>query len=157
MKKRSKYKPKPIRVDVMSYVKLGFSLADEQPASVDLRIKYHESMRSIVYGDGDRGDVDVLVNAINMAQAFCKIRPGLGAEFKQDIDAAHDALLVMAKRGVKFGHFAFTGPELQTMNYFMQIHDAQLSAATVGEVEQGCAIVRKVLASGKATRIHANA
>lgn len=157
MRKRSRYKPKPVRIDVMHYVKTGFSLAADLPESVDLRIKYHDAMRNVVYGKANRDDVDVLVNAINMAQAFCKIRPGLGAEFKADIDAAHDALLVMAKRGLKFGRFAFTGQELQAMNYFMEIHDTQLQAATVAEVEQGCAIVRKVIASGGASKIYAEA
>jgi hypothetical protein len=42
----------------------------------------------------------------------------------------------MALRGLETGRFVFRGPEMQSVNLAMEVHDAQLEASSVKELEQ---------------------
>jgi len=64
MRKRSKYKPKGVRLDVMSWVRAGFEVLDSR--GLTLKIKNHAAMASIVKGTGTIADVDILITAMNI-------------------------------------------------------------------------------------------
>lgn len=154
MRKRSSYRPKGVRLDNMHWVMSGFKkLTDLPEQNVILRIKNHEALRSMVAGTGASADVHVLINALNMTEALAVVRDELGADWKAEIRAGQDALHTMALRGAAKGRFLFTGPELNAINQAMEIHDAQLDAATVAELERAMDVINRVLASGKAHRI----
>lgn len=148
MRKRSKYRPKGVRIDNMTWLLDGMKPMSAIPASLDLKIKNHAAMTSVVKGTGTRHDVDVLIGAFNMAEALTRI--GHGKEYSSEIRAGQDALYQMSRRGVEKGRFLFTGPELQAANVCMEVHDAQLEVVTVADIEKGLDIVAKEIASRRA-------
>ena len=142
MKKKSKYKPRGVRLDNMSWIIAGMKKVGSLPtAGIALKLKNHEALESILRGQGTKHDVDVLINAVNMAEALIRIRDDLGADWATEIKAAQDAIYTMGKRGVERGSFAFTGPEMTALKLVMDVHDAQLDDCTVKEMERALEIV----------------
>jgi hypothetical protein len=142
MKKKSKYKPRGVRLDNMSWIIAGMKKVGSLPtAGIALKLKNHEALESILRGQGTKHDVDVLINAVNMAEALIRIRDDLGADWATEIKAAQDAIYTMGKRGVERGSFAFTGPEMTSLKLVMDVHDAQLDDCTVKEMERALEIV----------------
>jgi hypothetical protein len=142
MKKKSKYKPRGVRADNMSWIIAGMKKVGTLPtAGVALKLKNHEALDSILKGQGTKEHVDVIINAVNMAEAMVRIRDDLGADWATEIRAAQDAIYTMGKRGVEKGRFAFTGPEMTAVKLVMDVHDAQLDDCTVKEMERALEIV----------------
>jgi hypothetical protein len=69
----------------------------------------------------------------------------IGDDWKDEIRAAQDALLAMGRRGVETGKFILRGPELTSFNLAMEIHDAQLDACTVAELEKAMDVVEAIV------------
>jgi hypothetical protein len=59
----------------------------------------------------------------------------------------------MGRRGVETGKFILRGPELTSFNLAMEIHDAQLDACTVAELERAIEFVEKVVKNKQARPI----
>jgi len=142
MRKKSKYKPRQVRTDNLNWILTGMKKVGTLPtAGIALKLKNHEALESILRGQGTKHDVDVLINAVNMAEALIRIRDDLGADWATEIKAAQDAIYTMGKRGVERGSFAFTGPEMTALKLVMDVHDAQLDDCTVKELEIALQIV----------------
>ena len=153
MRKRSKYRPRQIFSDPVAWVINGFKPMSESGEAVSLKIKNHLALSDITQGQGDKNKVDVLIAAMNMAEALHIVNPQLGKEYAPEIKAAQDAIYMMAKRGVAKGRFVFTGPEMQAMNTGMEVHDAQLDACTIGELEQAIKYVYEAIKHRRARAI----
>ena len=152
MRKKSKYKPKGVRVDNLAWVLQGFKkLPELEHTNIVVRAKNHGAMKSMVDGTGTRDDCDIIIGALNMCEAMMSL--GFGTDWRDEIHEGHAALLSMARRGHKTGRFLFTGPELTAVNLAMAVHDAQLDEATVIDLEKGLDIVNKIIANRTATRI----
>ena len=152
MRKRSKYRPKGVIQDTVSHVLGGFRLVQHTPHAVTLKIKNHQAMASMVAGTGNRDDIDILIAAMNVAEALA-ITAELGDGYRAEITAAQDALLAMSRRGLERNRFLFTGPELNAMNMGMEVHDAQLDACTVGQLEKALDFVAREIRAKRARAI----
>jgi hypothetical protein len=141
MRKKSKYKPKGVRVDAVNWVLAGLKPFSSVSVSTDLRIKNHDAMDTLRRGDATKADIDVLIGAFNMAEAYMRLRPELGADWADEIKAGLDALHAVGKRGVESGRFILKADELVAMNLVMEIHDAQLDNTTVNDMEKAMDIV----------------
>ncbi len=149
MRKRSAYRPKGVILDVMGWLKQGMvPLRQTGDAALTLKIKNHLAMEELRLGRGGYDDVDVVIAALNMTEALSRLR--IGNQFASAICAGQDALLTMAQRGLKLDRFVFTGPELAAVNLAMAVHDAQLDACTVAELEKALGIVQKEIRAKKA-------
>ena len=154
MRKKSNYKPRGVRYDNMSWVMAGFKKVGALPtAGVALKLKNHEALDSILTGQGTRDHVDILISAVNMSEAFIRVRDELGRDWAKEIKAAQDAIYTMGKRGVEKDRFAFTGPEMNAVKLVMDLHDAQLDDCTVREMEQALFIVEEEIRLKKARPI----
>ena len=154
MRKKSKYKPHGVRLDNMSWIIAGMKKVGTLPtAGVALKLKNHEALDSILMGEGTRDHVDVLIAAVNMAEAMVRLREELGADWKTEIKAAQDALFTMARRGVEKNKFAFTGPEMNAVKLVMDVHDVQLDNCTVKDMEKALFIVEEEIRMKKARPI----
>ena len=153
MRKRSKYKPKGVRLNTMLFVMQGMQKVDQvEGAGLTLKIKNHSALANITQGKGIRHDVDILIAAFNVTEALA-IR-NIGQEYKTEIRAAQDCVLAMSRRGVaKDERFLFTGTEMQAVNLGMEIHDAQLEVCTVRELELALDLVENTIRAGKARAI----
>lgn len=110
--------------------------------SVDLRIKNHAAMDALRRGDATIADIDVLIGAFNMCEAYMRLRPELGADWSDEIRAGLDALHAVGKRGVDSGRFILKAQELTAMNLVLEIHDAQLDNTTIQDMEKAIEIVQ---------------
>ena len=148
MKKRSKYRPRPLILDPMTYVKSGMKKVGSISAGTDLMIKNHSCLDAIRRGDATRDDIDVVIAALNMTEALAEMR--IGDDWKVEIRAAQDALLELGRRGAETGKFILRGPELTIFNTAMELHDAQLDACTVAELERAIDYVTAIVSSKQA-------
>lgn len=153
MRKRSKYRPKGVRLDAVDYVLTSIKpLSTLKGEVATLRIKNHGSLTAICQGRGNRTEIDVLIAALNIAEALAI--QGVGNDYATEIRAGQDALHDMTKRGVDLGdRFIFRGTELQAINLAMEVHDAQLDAITMQQLERAIDYVTRVIRSGKARAI----
>jgi len=134
VRKRSKYRPKGVRLDNMTWVQAGLKKVDAIGAGTTLKIRNHDAMNNLRLGIAARSDIDAIINAMNMAEALCK--RGSGGDWLPEIQDAQDKLLELARRGVANDfRFIVKGEELKALNLGMEVHDAQLEAVTVRELE----------------------
>ena len=143
MKKRSKYKPKGVRVDAVNWVLAGLKPFSTIAVGTDLRIKNHAAMDALRRGDATKADIDILISAFNMTEAYARLRPELGADWQDEIKAGQDALHAVGSRGAAVSRFILKAQELAAMNLVMEIHDAQLDQTTVRDMELALDIIDK--------------
>jgi hypothetical protein len=154
MRKKSSYKPRPIRADNLNWILAGMKKVGTLPsAGLELKLKNHQALDSILKGEGTRDHMDVLISAVNICEALVRVRDDLGLDWANEIRAAQDALYTMAKRGVEKNRFAFTGPEMTAMKLVMDVHDVQLDNCTVKEMEKALFIVYEEVRLKKARPI----
>jgi hypothetical protein len=110
-------------------------------------------LSDVTKGQGNRDKVDVLIAAMNMAEALYTVNPDLGKQYAEEIKAAQDAIFHMVRRGVEKERFVFTGLEMQAMNTGMEVHDAQLDACTVSELEAAIKYVYETVKHRRARAI----
>lgn len=154
MKKKSKYKPRGVRYDNMSWIIAGMKKVGALPtAGVALKLKNHEALDSILTGQGTSDHIDVIIAAVNMSEALIRIRADLGRDWADEIKAAQDAVYSMGVRGHAKGSFVFTGPEMAAVKLIMDLHDSQLDDCTVKEMEKALFIVQEEIRLRKARPI----
>ena len=153
MRKKSKYKPKGVRTDNMTWVMSSIKPFKEISAGTDLRIKNHDAMDKLRRGVADRADMDVLIGALNMCEGYMRLRDEFGKDWSAEIRAGQDALLAVARRGLDSNKFICKAPELVAINLVLEIHDAQLDQSTVQDMERALAIVEKDQRHGKARSV----
>lgn len=153
MRKKSKYKPKGVRTDNMTWVMSSIKPFKEISAGTDLRIKNHDAMDKLRRGVADKTDMDVLIGALNMCEGYMRLRDEFGKDWSAEIRAGQDALLAVARRGLDSNKFICKAPELVAINLVLEIHDAQLDQSTVQDMERALAIVEKDQRHGKARSV----
>jgi len=151
MRKRSKYRPKGLILDTMLHVTSGMRRVGALSAGTTLKIKNHAALEQVRTGLGTRDDIDILICAFNITEALALMR--IGEDWKDEIRAAQDTLLAVGRRGVETGKFILRGPELTSFNLAMEVHDAQLDACTVAELEKAIEFVEKVVKNKQARAI----
>jgi hypothetical protein len=142
MRKKSRYKPKGVRLDAVNWVLAGMKpVSSVGDAIVVLKAKNHSALTEVVQGRGNRDQIDVLIAALNMCEAYAI--HGTGKDWLPEINEAQDALYHMAQRGVNAEKFLFRGPEMQAVNLAMEVHDRQLEESTVSMLEKMTDFVTK--------------
>jgi len=153
MRKRSKYKPREVRLDTMAYVMSGLKKFDDVSVAIDVRLKNHTSLDLLCTGKAAKAHINILIGAFNMVEALARLRDEMGADWVKEIRQAQDALLAVAQRGAATEHFVCRGPEMVVLKLAMEIHDAQLDAATVFDIERAFNLIDKEIRAGKARPI----
>jgi hypothetical protein len=144
VRKRSKYKPRQIIPDTMTWVRAGLKKVDEISAGTTLKIRNHDAMNNLRLGVAARFDIDALIDAANITEALAN--RGIGEDWKPEIRAGQDAILALARRGVANNfRFVAKGPELVSLNLLIEVHDAQLESVTVKQLETAMADVMESL------------
>jgi len=152
MRKRSKYRPKGVIMDTMAWLKSGWmKLADTHEANMNVRLRNHMALDMLRSGKATNTEVSELINAMNVAEALSSI--GIGADYKEEIQQAQQALVSLINRQRTYQRFVLTAVELSVLNLGMEIHDAQLDAATISDIEKALKIERQNIQSGKAVHV----
>lgn len=135
MKKKSKYKPRPIISDPLNWVLAGLKpLSEVADEAIKLKLKNHDALKRLCLGEGDRDDANTVRHALNITFALTQTA-SLGSDWHEEIEVAMDAVQSMGIRGLETGRFLFKGPELTAVNLAMELHDAQLDGCTVAQLE----------------------
>jgi hypothetical protein len=150
MRKKSKYKPKGVRLDATTYVLNGFRLVSTTGSAVlDLKIKNHSALEALRTGQAKRYDLDSIISALNVSEALSRL--GIGHEYVHEIKEGQDALLELSRRGInRDDRFVAKASELTAINYVMELHDLQLDITTIAQLEKALDIVTNEIKSRKA-------
>ena len=144
MRKKSNYKPKRNLQNPLAWVINGFkpitSAADQV---LIFRVKNHAALKAACEGVATFDDVNVLVAAMNIAEALEAL--GVSQGWAEEIAEGHQAIVNANARP----KFVFTGMEMTAMNLAMDIHDAQVEKCTIGQLEEAIKIVKKIIAMKK--------
>lgn len=133
MRKRSSYRPRPVIRDTMQWIKQGFApLTNQVDADRALRLRNHLAFDGILHGDADAQDLDTLIAMSNMATALARQH---GADWRAEIRAAADAIEAMQIRYTRWHKVQATASELEAVRLLLRIHDAQLDATNVRDLE----------------------
>jgi hypothetical protein len=150
MRKRSKYKPKGVRLDNMAWVQSGLRRVEDVSASATIKIRNHDAMNTLRLGNATKAEIDIIIAALNIAEALA--RRGVGGDWLPELRTAQDALLTLARRGLT-SRFIVRADELTALNLAMEIHDAQLEAVTVKQLETAMDFVAETVRLKKARAI----
>jgi len=150
MRKRSKYRPKRNLVNPVDFVLRGLQPVRELDGVLtNVQLKNHVALESVRRGQAEKHDIDILIGALNMAEALAI--NGKGSDWRQELRDGQNALYELAQKGVERGYrFIATGAQLTAINQAMAIHDAQMEEATVIDIEKAEDLVNKIVAAGKA-------
>jgi len=155
-KRNKKYKPKGVIVDTMAWVKSGLKpVAETGDAITVLKLRNHGAMAALTKGEATRQDLDILISCMNTTEAYWRM--GIGTEYKEIVSAGLAALRSVGRRGIDSGRFILKADEMAALNEAMELHDAQLEASTVKEMERALDIVAKEIKHKRATPIKESA
>jgi len=120
VRKKSKYKPKGVRLDVMTYVKSGLlPLTSVGSEAVKLKIINHDALNNLRMGTGTKMDFDTLVESMNVAEAFAMHNHG--DDWRSEIRTALDALFDLGVRAKHNGmKFVMKSNELTALQTVLQ-------------------------------------
>lgn len=148
MTKKAKYRPKPVVLDVMAYVKASMKpLAAVGSELVKLRIINHDALLALAQGRSTLGDMNKLIEVGNMSEALA--HQGFGKDWEPEIRAGQDALLTVARRD----KWVCRSEELSAIREMVEVNDAQLDVVTIAQLEKGMAHIREVKRNKRARRI----
>jgi hypothetical protein len=152
MRKRSRYKPKPVLVDPLGYVlESAKPLVEHDSYVLDWKLKNNEAFASLLKGQATRTDLDTLTAAHNITEALIVTLDG------KDIDGtvarSAVALMDICARANAGKGTAMKAPEIQAMRDLMGLHDELMDVVTIRQLETALAYAKKEIAAGRANKL----
>ena len=142
MRKRSKYRPKPVLRNPLGYVLESLTpVASHDNFLLDLKIKNHYAMAMLTQGKATRDDMDKLINMSNMTEALYRL--GFGTEYDAVIASGMPSLLAVCRRGAETNRFILRSEEMRALNDLMDLHDAQMDVITIRDVDKAVLIIER--------------
>ncbi len=153
MRKRSKYRPKPILQNPMEFVLSGMKPVRNMPGVyLNVQLKNRQALENVRTGTATKADIDMLIGAFNITEALAL--NGHGRDWLDEIRQGQDALLTLSRRGVERGmRFIMTSKEWELLKLIMDLHEEQLCNVTVYDIEKAHDLVAKTLRQGKAQAV----
>lgn len=152
MRKRSKYRPKRVLLNPVGFVLESLTpVAKHDSFMIDLKIKNHGAMASLMQGRAGRTDIDVLIQMANITEALYRLK--FGEDYGDVVAAGLEALRAVARRGAETNKFILRASEIAALNDLMELHDAQMDVIVLKDMERAIELVRKEYAKGAMTPI----
>jgi len=150
MRKKSKYKPKGVRLDAMNWVLTGMTkISAKESEYVAMHLKNMSALDSLTKGTATRSEVDVVIGVINVAEALCEL--GFGKEYHQLVLDASSALYDVCKRSFDINdRFVCKGGELSSIKLGYEVHDAQMEVTTLAMLDDALDLIDKTIRAKKA-------
>jgi lysyl-tRNA synthetase class II len=151
MRKRSKYRPKPVNFNAIEHALESVSPLPTYHANhlSELKIRNHLAMQALTKGEATKRDMDVLIAMENIMDAFRRME--ICTPLADEIAQGRRALIDIAVRAVSKLKFLATGPEIVALNTLMELHDELIPHITVTQMEQGIALAKRIIQKGHAT------
>ena len=150
MRKRSKYKPKGVRIDAMKWVIVGMTkVSAKESEYVTMHLKNMSALDSLAKGTANKKEIDICIGVINVAEALCEL--GVGSEYHQLVLDASSALYDVCKRSFEINdRFICRGSELAAIKLGYEVHDAQMEITTIGMLDKALDVIDKTIRAQKA-------
>ncbi len=151
MRKRSKYRPRPVYINAVERALEAVSPlgADHGGYLGELKIKNHLAMQALTRAEATRQDMDYLIAMANIMEAWRLME--ICAPLAVEIGAGRRALIDIAVRAVNRLKFVATGPEIVALNTLMELHDELIQHVTVTQMERAIALAKQIIRKGHAT------
>ena len=155
MRKRSKYKPKGVRLDAMHWVVSGMTkVSAKESEYVTMHLKNMSALDSLTKGTATRQEADIIIGVINVSEALCML--GVGSEYRQLVLDASSALYAVCKRSLELNdRFVCRGEELSAIKTGYEVHDAQMEVATLAMLDKALDTIAATLKQKKGKIINA--
>ena len=141
MRKRSKYRPRPVLANPVAYVVESVTPVTKNGSYLlELQIKNHGALASLTQGKATFDDLNTILAMANMTEALHKL--GKGSEYGDLVQRGRNTLIEVVTRGAQRGTYTLRAEEMRTLNELMELHDAQLEICTVKDIERGINLVR---------------
>jgi hypothetical protein len=152
MRKRSKYKPKPILANPIGYlIESVTPLAEHDNYLLNWQLKNNSAFEKLLKGQADKHDMNTLLAARNITEALIVTLKG------HDIDGtlarSAVALIDICARANAGKALAMKAPEIQAMRDMMGLHDELLEVVTVKQFEIALAYAKKEINAGRAASV----
>ena len=150
MRKRSKYKPKGVRLDAMNWVVTGMTkVSAKESEYVTMHLKNMSALDSLAKGTANKKEIDIVIGVINVAEALCEL--GVGSEYHQLVLDASSALYDVCKRSFEINdRFVCKGEELSAIKTGYEVHDAQMEVTTLAMLDDALDLIDKTIRAKKA-------
>ena len=150
MRKKSKYVPKPVRVNTMEFVTESISpISGIKSFYTTLNLKNMSALHSLGEGTATKLEADVVIEALNVCEAYCMMN--VGRKYRKDVLNALSALQDVCVRSLTLeGKFICQGREFELIQAGFDVHTAQLEVATVGSLEAAIKLVFSTLKAKRA-------
>jgi hypothetical protein len=150
MRKKSKYKPKGVRLDTMNWVVTGMTkVSAKESEYVTMHLKNMSALDSLAKGTANKKEMDICIGVINVAEALCEL--GVGSEYHQLVLDASSALYDVCKRSFEINdRFICRGSELSAIKTGYEVHDAQMETTTIGMLDKALDVIDKTIRAQKA-------
>lgn len=152
MRKRSRYKPKPVLVDPVAFVVEGSTLlADHGSYALSWKLKNNQAFSSLMRGQAGKIDMDTLAAVHNITEGLLVTLGG------RDVDGtvarSAVAIIDICARAGEGKSLVMRAEEMQAMRDLMSLHDELVDAVTVGQFEKALAYAKREIAAGRANKI----
>lgn len=146
MRKRSKYRPRPVIANPVGFVLEGLApIRSYENYLLDLKIKNSGAMHALTHGVATKDDMTTLMAMSNITEALYRL--GVGADYGEACIGGREALIGISYRARELGRFVPTGPEITKLNTLMELHDAQMDVISLNDMNKALAYARKLLDS----------
>ena len=146
MKKRSKYRPRRVLLDTMAFVQESLTpVAKHDNYLLDLKIVNSMAMASLMKGTATKRDMDVLVAMSNIVEALYEL--GFGRQYQDVATEGRYAILSIVYRAVERLRFVPTGEDIKRLNTLIELHDAQMDAITIVDMERAISLAKRRISS----------
>jgi hypothetical protein len=155
MRKKSKYKPRGVRLDAMHWVVSGMTkVSAKESEYVTMHLKNMSALDSLTKGTATRQEADIIIGVINVAEALCML--GVGSEYRQLVLDASSALYAVCKRSLELNdRFVCRGEELSAIKTGYEVHDAQMEVCTLAMLDKALDTIAATLKQKKGKVINA--
>ena len=146
MKKRSKYRPRRVLLNTMAFVQESLTpVALHDTYLLDLKIVNSMAMASLMKGTATKRDMDALVAMSNIVEALYEL--GFGRQYQDVATEGRYAILSIVYRAVERLRFVPTGEDVKRLNTLMELHDAQMDAITIADIERAISLAKRRISS----------
>ena len=146
MKKRSKYRPRRVLLDTMAFVQESLTpVALHDTYLLDLKITNSMAMAALMKGTATKRDMDVLVAMSNIVEALYEL--GFGSQYQDVATEGRYAILSIVYRAIERLRFVPTGEDIRRLNTLMELHDAQMDAITLADMERAISLAKRRISS----------
>ena len=140
-KPRKKYRRKHTLVNPVAYVLEGFNPVDSYPEyMLNLKLKNHSAIDALVKGRASYQDINLLLAMNNAVVALLAL--GHGTEYDDVATTGYEALKAVTERGLAAQRFICRAEEINALNHFMELHDAQMAVITVNDMNRAIDLIK---------------